>query len=294
VDTSVEPALERLEGKSVIVTGGSSGLGAAYVQAFLKAGAYVTNADVQNPVDYTTSDKDERYLFMRTDVTKFSDQVSMFKAAIKHSPTNRIDIVIANAGIASSDPIFTLESTEEPTEPDLKILNVDLIGMLYTAKCAMHYWQFDSRPAEEKCFIIKSSLAGYIDLPAATSYQVSKYGVRGLMINLRVADRCRVNLIAPWFIRTSIMSDDAAQLITERLQGVGSDWADVGDSVKAVMRVATDEGINGRALAIIPRKEFEAGYVDMERDDYKEESPLRKWLGWSSGFTHRALPKEKQ
>jgi len=169
VDTSVEPALERLEGKSVIVTGGSSGLGAAYVQAFLKAGAYVTNADVQKPVDYTTSDKDERYLFVHTDVTKFSDQVSMFKAAIKHSPTSRIDIVIANAGIASSEPIFTLESTVDPTEPDLKILNVDLIGMLYTAKCAMHYWQFDSRPAEEKCFIIKSSLAGYIDLPAATS-----------------------------------------------------------------------------------------------------------------------------
>jgi len=90
------------------------------------------------------------------------------------------------------------------------------------------------------------------------------------------------------------MSDDAAQLITERLHGVGSDWADVGDSVKAVMRVATDEEINGRALAIIPKKEFKAGYVDMERDDYKEESPLRKWLAWSSGFTHRALPKEKQ
>jgi len=287
VDASVELDLSKLDGKSVIVTGGSSGLGAAYVQAFLKAGAYVTNADIQSPID-NSSPSDKKNLFVRTDVTKFADQVSMFKAALKHSPTGRIDIVVANAGIASQDPIFTLDSSSDPVEPDLKILNITLIGMMYTAKCAMHYWQFDSRPAEEKCFIVKSSLAGYIDLPAATTYQVSKYGARGLMVNLRVSDRCRSNLIAPWFIRTPIISEQASQVIGARLDAMGLGWAEVEDSVKAVLRVATDEAINGRALAVCPRADFKEGWVDMERDDYPEGSALKRWLQCSSGASHRA------
>lgn len=213
----------------------------------------------------------------------------MFKAALKHSPTGNLDTIIANAGIASQDPIFTLDSSADPVEPNLKILDITLIGMLYTAKCAMHYWQFDARPAEEKCFIVKSSLAGYIDLPAATSYQVAKYGARGLMVNLRVATRCRSNLIAPWFIRTPIMSEEAARAIGNRLDAVGMGWALAEDSVKAVLRVATDESINGRALAICPRADFKEGWVDMERDDYKQGSALKRWLECASGSSHRAV-----
>jgi NAD(P)-dependent dehydrogenase (short-subunit alcohol dehydrogenase family) len=211
------------------------------------------------------------------------------------SPTGRIDIVIANAGISGNDSVFTLTDSTDPEEPDLKILNIDLIGVLYTAKCAMHYWQFDSRPAEEKCFIIKSSLAGYLAVPAATQYSVSKYGVRGLMVQMRIADRCRVNLIAPWFIATAIMSTEVKERISRTLQSQNSDFADIDDAAKAVLRVAADDQINGRALAIVPRKDVKEGYLDCQADEYPEGSWLHKWADWgAAGFNHRALPKEKQ
>ncbi|KIW04175.1 uncharacterized protein PV09_04488 [Verruconis gallopava] len=294
VNPADEVDLSKLKDKNVIVTGGSSGLGSAYVQAFLSAGAYVTNADVQEPVNYSPP-SEGKYQYVRCDVTKFKDQVNAFKSALKLSPTGRIDVVVANAGISGLDPVFTLSDTADPEEPDLKILNVDLIGVLWTAKCAMHYWQFDSRPPQEKCFIIKSSLAGYLAVPAATLYSVSKYGVRGLMVQMRMADRCRVNVIAPWFISTDIMSDAVKERIGASLKSMKSDWAEVEDAAKAVMKVATDENINGRALAIVPRMDVEEGYMDCEADQYPEGTLLHKWSNFfDSGFNHRTLPKEKQ
>lgn len=208
----------------------------------------------------------------------------------------RIDVVVANAGISGQDSVFTLTDTPDPEEPDLKILNIDLIGVLYTIKCAQHYWQFDPRPGDEKCFIIKSSLAGYVAVSGATQYSTSKYGVRGLMIQMRMSDRCRVNVIAPWFIRTAIMSDTVAERIGTLLKSVGAGWAEVEDSVKAALRIAADKDVNGRALAIVPRSEAKEGYVDCAVDDYTElgKTDLAQWASWANGFTHRTLPKEQQ
>lgn len=44
--------------------------------------------------------------FHKTDVTKWADQLAAFKTAISSSPSGKVDIVIANAGIAAADPVF--------------------------------------------------------------------------------------------------------------------------------------------------------------------------------------------
>ena len=205
-------------------------------------------------------------------------------------------MVIANAGISGGDSVFALKDTPDPEEPDLNILNIDLIGVLYTMRCAQHYWQFDARPGDEKCFIIKSSLAGYVAVSAATQYSVSKYGVRGLMIQTRMSERCRVNVIAPWFIRTPIMSDVVAERIGGLLKAAGTGWAEVEDSVQAALRIAADKEVNGRALAIVPKSEAKEGWVDCEVDDYTElgKEKLARWASWAGGFNHRTLPKDQQ
>lgn len=155
---------------------------------------------------------------MKCDVTSWKDQLAVFKAAIANSPHKSIDIVVANAGIAGNDPVFEQgkmfqivvgmwckylttreDDSDEPKEPNLKIININLIGVVYTSKLAMHYFGKQADHADrDKCLILKSSLAGYLDLLGAPQYNVSKFGVRGLMCNLRRLDRMRVNLIAPW------------------------------------------------------------------------------------------------
>jgi NAD(P)-dependent dehydrogenase (short-subunit alcohol dehydrogenase family) len=136
--------------------------------------------------------------FIKCDVRVWSDQLSAFKAALTHSPNQQIDIVVANAGVAGNDPLLSIDDSEDPNEPDLRITQINLTGVLYTTKLALHYFSKSPSPPTEKCLILKSSLAGYVNIPSAPCYQSSKFAVRGLMCNLRGAGRCRVNVVAPW------------------------------------------------------------------------------------------------
>lgn len=156
--------------------------------------AYVTNVDVNPPSKEPSS---SYYQYIKCDVRSWDEQLSVFKAAIANSPHNTIDIVIPNAAVVGNDPIFIQEDTDEPTKPDLRIIEVGFIGTAYTTKLALHCF---SRLGEksDRCLILKSSIAGYSDLLGTPSYQSMKYAVRGLMCGLRRSGLCRVNLIAPW------------------------------------------------------------------------------------------------
>lgn len=56
----------------------------------------------------------------------------------------------------------------------------------------------------------------------------------------------RINLIAPWYVHTQLMSDRVFHIIDEQLKKVGSAWATVEDAAKACLRCAADEGVNGK------------------------------------------------
>jgi NAD(P)-dependent dehydrogenase (short-subunit alcohol dehydrogenase family) len=115
-----------------------------------------------------------------------------------------VDIVLANAGISGSDSIFNDQSdpdTGEPVEPDLSIVNINLIGCMYTTKLALHYFARQSEiPGRHGCLIYMTSLAAYIDHNGAPQYAAAKFGIRGMMRSMRQvlpAQKSRVNLIAP-------------------------------------------------------------------------------------------------
>jgi NAD(P)-dependent dehydrogenase (short-subunit alcohol dehydrogenase family) len=136
------------------------------------------------------------------------------------------------------------DESDEPVKPVLKTVQVNYIGVIYTAKLAMHYFnkQDESR---DRCLIIKGSLASYLDLPGGAEYQSSKFGVRGLMCCLRNSNRMRVNLLAPWWARTGIMPEAHANYVDDMLKRIGSQWIHLEDAGKAAMRIATDESIQG-------------------------------------------------
>lgn len=136
------------------------------------------------------------------------------------------------------------DDSEEPKEPDLEILDINLTGVVYTAKLAMHYFN-KQNPSRDKSLVLKSSMAGYLDLPGSTLYNVSKFGVRGLMCNLRRTGRMRVNLLAPWYIKTPIMSETVTNAVDEALKRIGGHWALAEDAVKACLRCAADEKVTG-------------------------------------------------
>ncbi|KAK1761629.1 hypothetical protein QBC33DRAFT_582249 [Phialemonium atrogriseum] len=270
VDCQANVDFGKVAGKTVVLTGGSSGLGLAYIQALVKAGAFVVNGDIQPPREHLSTD---RAVFVKCDVTNWEEQVNVFKVAREKAPNGRIDVVIANAGIYGPDALDGLDDPE-PKKPATKLLDVNLIGVIYTSKLAG--WYFHHQDEGDCCLILISSIMGYIDTQGSSVYSAAKHGVRGLMACLRRKGLVRVNSVAPWFIATPILPESFIKSTGGQFEAMGVDFATEDDAVTAVVRLMTDTSINGRNLGIVPRQLSLSGYLDLERDDFDEGTPLNK------------------
>ena len=94
-----------LEGKTVIVTGGASGIGKAVAQGFLNAGSNVVISDMASEAP----EMDEaagKLLYVKTDVTKVADVEAMVEKAKETFGT--IDVLVNNAG--NQHPSFVSRS----------------------------------------------------------------------------------------------------------------------------------------------------------------------------------------
>ncbi|KAF2802698.1 NAD(P)-binding protein [Mytilinidion resinicola] len=264
-----------LKDRSILITGGARGLGAAIGLAYAEKGAYVTLADINETLgkDYvaTLKAKGLHVQFITTDVTSWSSQVAAFKAAIAFSLTkNTLDIVVASAGVfgdpflAADEAPVTLEN--DPPAPNLVALQVNSIGAFYTAKLAQLYLKMPSSApkSEPPSLILIASLAAYFDIPLMSSYTSSKYAVRGLFRSIRplFADRgIRVNLIAPWIMETPLVVE-----WLKLFDAVGAPQGDSRQVVTAALRFADDKTVNGRAFAIGPKRILDLG-DDIEGGD---------------------------
>ena len=190
----------------------------------------------------------------------WSEQLAGFQKAAQNSPSKSVDIVVANAGIAIHDDLFELDDAETPKEPVLKTLRVNIVGVAYTIKLARH-WFNKGDASRDKSLILKASLAGYLDLPGATQYNGSKYGVRGFFCNLRKSDLARCNLLAPWAIPTPIIPDEVKPHMEAGMRSRGSDWAVLEDAVKACLRLAADDSVNGKLTGFLSGETWANGYV---------------------------------
>jgi NAD(P)-dependent dehydrogenase (short-subunit alcohol dehydrogenase family) len=203
---------DHVQGKTAIVTGGANGIGEAYVRHLVRAGAFVVFGDVDEESGRHIESElgTDKAQFVVCDVTQWKPQLEMFKHALTNSTKHRVDIVIANAGISGSDDVFhNNPGLEEPEEPMLNIVKVNGLGVLYTTKLALHYFrrqrQLDPQASQDQLLILQGSLAGYVDLKGALQYGFCKWGMRGLMRNLRRTEHehnTRVNYIAPTYVRS--------------------------------------------------------------------------------------------
>ncbi|KAL2831024.1 putative short chain dehydrogenase/ reductase [Aspergillus pseudoustus] len=274
VDCTTPPDLNNVQGKSVVITGGASGMGEQATRAFVAAGAFVTFGDVNE----TAGRKIEAQLgsnaqFVRCDVTDFESQRELFRRAEANSPSKTVDVAIANAGITGADSIFYgEESGEEPQAPDFKILDVNVNGVIGTCKLARYYFkQHELTPGRDRCFIVMSSAAGYGDVPGGPIYMMSKFAARALMRCIRrttFLDGIRACALAPWYVDTNLMSPSVVQ----HAKSKGVKFADAADAAGAMLRIVSDPSVNGRCFTIVNREEAPLGYYDMDVDDYPDGS----------------------
>ncbi|KAI6760342.1 hypothetical protein HG530_009202 [Fusarium avenaceum] len=277
IDHTITPKLENVKGKSVIVTGGANGMGEAFVRDFVAAGAYVTFADVNEKrgqaIESELNVNATACTFVKCDITDWDQQKAVFEKAKSQSPSNSVDIVIANAGISrsSGDSLWNLDDPNgEPTKPDLNIVRVNIDGTFYTWKLAVHY--FRKQPVNEerdRCFIITGSMVAWIDSPGNWEYTATKYGLRGFMRTVRRSSHeqnIRINYVAPCWIKSAIRTAEYEKWLIDH----GVEFGEQKDVSSCMLRIATDKSINGRSLMITPRTIAKEGFVDIDREDYKD------------------------
>ncbi|KAF5017616.1 hypothetical protein F66182_10442 [Fusarium sp. NRRL 66182] len=292
IDHTAAPRLENVRAKSVIITGGANGMGEAFVRDFVAAGAYVTFADVDEQrgraIEAELNASGPACAFVKCDIRDWDQQKEVFEKAKRQSPSNSVDVVIANAGISrsSGDSLWTLDDPDgEPTKPDLNIVRVNLDGTLYTWKLAVHYFRKQPVSQErDRCFIITGSMVAWIDSPLIQTWQgnweytATKYGLRGFMRTVRRSSHeqsIRINYVAPCWIKSAIRTAEYEKWLIDR----GIEFGEQKDVSSCMLRIATDKSINGRSLMITPRSVAKEGFVDIDREDYKhvpEDEYLKK------------------
>lgn len=179
-----------LKDKVVVLTGGALGVGAALVRQLHASGAHVFFGDVLDEPGAALakdlySNSKTSIQFIHCDVTSYDDNLKLFDAALKAH--GRIDHAVANAGLGEQGTMFdqnlTLESVREEPTRSMKVVDVNLKGVLYFARLASVYLQ--QGPQSDRSLTLVSSVAGFREDPGLNVYVPAKHGVLGLMRVLR-------------------------------------------------------------------------------------------------------------
>lgn len=185
--------------KTILMTGASSGLGAALAKAYAAEGITLCligrNKKRLAVISKHCQDLGAQVLTAAIDVT---DQHMMADQICHWDQTMPLDLVIANAGISGG--------TAQGHETDnhiRQIFETNVMGVLNTVLPVLPAM----RDRQSGQIAIVGSLAGYRGLPGAPAYSASKNAVRAWGEALRLQlkpDHIRVNVIAPGFVRTPL------------------------------------------------------------------------------------------
>ncbi|KAH9890764.1 3-oxoacyl-reductase [Xylariomycetidae sp. FL2044] len=161
------PSQPRLQGKSVIVTGGASGFGKGIAIKFVEEGAKVIIADLSEETGHAVA-KELGCNFVKANVTKREDWETLLKEAVQ--TFGGLDVVVNNAGAA-----YMNKDTREVTEEDFDlVMNVNVKSVFMSTTVLVPYFLDNNRPG---CFIQMASTAGVRPRPKLTWYNASKAAV---------------------------------------------------------------------------------------------------------------------
>lgn len=214
--------------KSVVITGGTSGIGLAMARHFASEGHKVAVLDINDKTgpEIIAKVADEYpkavLCFKRSDVSSWEDQAAAFEQIYREH--GRIDIVMANAGISEQGQSSIVKVEEDaPVKPDTRSIDVNFLGALYcmfsfwfpsiacrmfhlttssAVKLGIHYMHKnkDDITPSKGSIIVTASNAGLYPFPVAPLYGAAKAGLINLVRSLapvHAKSYIQINALAP-------------------------------------------------------------------------------------------------
>ena len=243
-----------LKNKVALITGGTSGIGAAAALQLARAGAKVVVAGRREnegqAVVKAIENAGGQALFVKTDVSREADVKALVDKTV--AKFGRLDFAFNNAGVEGTAGVTTDKQTEENYR---HTFDINVLGLLLTMKHEI--------PAILKnggAIVNTSSVVGQIGMPGFGVYTASKHAVNGLTRSaaLEYAKQgVRVNAVAFGTIQTPMVDRMVGEAKTNNTQ---RDWlaglhpvgrlGTVEEAAQAVIALLENPFITGAVLSV--------------------------------------------
>lgn len=236
-----------LSGKVIIITGASSGIGAATARALGRLGCKLTLA--ARSVDKLAALAQELgqvALVVPTDITVGAEVTSMVAKTVEHF--GRVDVLFANAGIYIPGQV-----AEGDPDAWANLMNVNIDGVLRSVHAVLPHFMAQ-RSGD---ILVTSSISGFIDIEWEPIYSASKHAIQGFVHTLRrqVAPAgIRVGAIAPGMVANELWGfTDPAKIDEQVAKHASIRSEDVAEAV--IFMLSQPPHVTIRDLVMLPQNQ---------------------------------------
>ena len=228
-----------IKDKVVIITGASSGIGAATAQLLASQGAKVVlGARREDELERIVADIERQggaAVYRQLDVTRTSDNQEIVQLA--KSTFGRVDVMFLNAGIMPSSPVSALKTSDWD-----QMVDVNITGVLNGVAAVMPTFLAQ----KSGHFIATSSVAGLKAYPAAAVYGGTKWFVRNFMEVLRMeaameGSNIRTATIYPAAINTELLGTISDPQTASAMKALYQQYGITPERIARVVAFAIDQ-----------------------------------------------------